>query len=62
MEFKALLYESKKWSVFEKGGTETLDGEEADQKIIADYGIKVLQRLLMTLGMIIGRGKIAECR
>lgn len=42
MEFKALLYESKKWSIFEKGGTETLDGEEADQKIIADYGIKVL--------------------
>ena len=32
----------QRWQAFENGETEALDGDEADQKIIADYGIKIL--------------------
>ena len=31
----------QRWQAFENGGTEAIDGDEADQKIIADYGIKI---------------------
>lgn len=32
----------QRWQAFENGETEALDGDEADLKIIADYGIKIL--------------------
>jgi hypothetical protein len=32
----------QRWQAFENGETEALNGDEADQKIIADFGIKVL--------------------
>lgn len=31
----------QRWQAFESGETEAIDGDEADQKIIADYGIKI---------------------
>jgi len=32
----------QRWQAFENGETEAMDGDEADQKIIADYGVKIL--------------------
>ena len=32
----------QRWQAFENGETEAMDGDEADLKIIADYGIKIL--------------------
>jgi Putative addiction module component len=31
----------QRWQAFEKGETEAVDGDEADQKLVVEYGIKV---------------------
>ena len=32
----------QRWQAFENGETEAFDGDEADQKLVVEYGIKVV--------------------